>query len=116
MLETMSTNAQSKMSQLSQASEYIQERLPTAYPTICVRDHLVEILSVIDEPLSLEDIYQYLIARGYQPKGTSVNSKQYVLSILKKHAIFSDSSWQLAETCSRETHISGDSSSSEAAH
>ena len=112
----MSTNAQSKMSQLYQASEYIQERLPPAYSTMYVRDHLVEILSVIDEPLALEDIYQYLIARGYQPKGTSANSKQYVLSVLKKHAIFSDSSWQLAETRSRETHILVESSSSEAAH
>jgi len=115
-LETIGTRAQSKMSQLYEASEYIQERLPPAYPTMGVRDHLVEILSVIDEPLSLEDIYQHLIARGYQPKGTPANSKQYVLSVLKKYAIFSGSSWQLAETHSRETHILVESSLSEAAH
>ncbi len=100
MLDTLSTNAQSKLSQLSQASKYIQEQLPPAHPAMCVRDHLIEILSVIDETLSLEDIYLYLLARGYQPKGTSANSKQYVLSVLKKHALFSGSSWQLAETSS----------------
>lgn len=63
-----------------------------------VLDHLVEILTVIDEPLSLDDIFHYLLARGYQPKGTSASSKQYILSLLKKHAIFSGSSWRLVET------------------
>jgi hypothetical protein len=65
-------------------------------------DHLVEILTVIDEPLSLEDVFQYMLARGYQPKGTSDSSKQYILSLLKKYAVFSGSSWRLPETRSQE--------------
>ena len=104
MLETMSTYTQRKISQLDQASEYIQERLPPPSLPMCISDHLVEILTVIDEPLLLEDIFLYLIARGYQPKGTSANSKRYVLSVLKKHAMFTGSSWQLVETSSREMY------------
>ena len=102
MFEEISAYVDSKMRQLSQASEYIQERLPPALLPMRVLDHLVEILTVIDEPLSLDDIFDYLIARGYQPKGTSASSKQYVLSLLKRHAIFSGSSWQLVETRSQE--------------
>jgi hypothetical protein len=67
-----------------------------------VLDHLVEILTAIDEPLSLDDIFHYLLARGYQPKGTTDSSKQYVLSLLKEHAVFSGSSWRLIETRSQE--------------
>ena len=98
MLGELSDLAQNKISQLNQASKYIQERLPSAPLPMRVLDHIVEILTVIDEPLLLEDIYHYLLARGYQPKGTIDSSKQYVLSVLKKHAIFSGSSWRLIET------------------
>jgi len=90
--EELSALAASKMSQLNQASKYIQERLPSEPLPMRVLDHIVEILTVIDEPLSLEDIFHYLLARGYQPKGTTDSSKQYVLSVLKKHAIFAGSS------------------------
>ncbi len=86
------------MSQLNQASKYIEERLPSELLPMRVLDHLVEILTVIDEPLSLDDIFHYLLARGYQPKGTYASSKQYVLSLLKKYAVFSGSSWRLIET------------------
>jgi len=97
-LEELSTLAESKMSQLNQASKYIEERLPSELLPMRVLDHLVEILTVIDEPLSLDDIFHYLLARGYQPKGTYASSKQYVLSLLKKYAVFSGSSWRLIET------------------
>jgi hypothetical protein len=96
--EELSTLAESKMSQLNQASKYIQELLPPVPLPMRVLDHIVETLTVIDEPLLLDDIFHYLLARGYQPKGTTYSSKQYVLSLLKKHAIFSGSSWRLAET------------------
>jgi hypothetical protein len=79
-------------------SEYLHEQLPPASPPMRVLDHIVEILTVIDEQLLLNDIFHYLLARGYQPKGTTDSSKQYVLSLLKKHAVFSGSSWRLAET------------------
>jgi len=94
----------SRISQLNLASAYLQERLPPELLPMRVLDHLVEILTVIDEPLSLDDIFHYLLARGYQPKGTFASSKQYVLSVLKRHAIFSGSSWQLVETHSPEMH------------
>lgn len=100
----ISARLESKMSQLNLASEYLQERLPAAAPPMCVLDHLVEILTVIDEPLSLDAIFQYMVARDYQPKGTSDSSKQYVLSLLKKYAVFSGSSWQLVEARSQEMH------------
>lgn len=100
-LEAVSTHIESKMSQFTLASAYIQVRLPSAPLPVRVLDHLIEILTVIDEPLSLDDIFHYLLARGYQPKGTDDNSKQYVLSLLKKHAVFSGSSWLLVETCSQ---------------
>jgi hypothetical protein len=86
-LEELSALAESKMRQLSEASKYIQGRLLPAPLPMRVLDHIVEILTVIDEPLSLDDIFHYLLARGYQPKGTTDSSKQYVLSLLKKHAI-----------------------------
>jgi len=89
-----------KMDQFSLANAYIQEQLPGASLPIRVLDHLIEILTVIDEPLSLDNIFYYLLARGYQPKGTSTSSKQYVLSLLKKHALFSSSSWELIESFS----------------
>ena len=92
----------SRMIQLNLASAYLQERLPPELLPMRVLDHLIEILTVIDEPLSLDDIFFYLIARGYQPKGTDESSKQYVLSVLKKHAVFSDSSWRLVESRPQE--------------
>lgn len=98
MFKEISELAERKMNQLSQASTYIRERLPPTPLPMRVLDHLIEILTVIDEPLSLDDIFHYLLARGYQPKGTSASSKHYVLSLLKKHAIFSGSSWRLVET------------------
>jgi hypothetical protein len=98
----ISDRIEAKMKKLNMASAYIQERLPTAVPPSRVLDHIIEILTVMDEQLSLDAIFQYMIARGYQPKGTSANSKQYVLSVLKRHAIFSGSSWQLVETLSQE--------------
>ncbi len=94
----LSARLEAKMQKLKLASKYLQERLPDAIPPSRVLDHLIEILTVIDEPLSLADVFFYLIARGYQPKGTSASSEQYVLSLLKKHAVFSGSSWQLPET------------------
>lgn len=111
MLETMSIYTQNKISQLDQASEYIQERLPPTSQPMYISDHLVEILTVLDEPLLLEDIFLFLLARGYQPKGTSDNSKRYVLSVLKRHAMFTGSSWQLVETPSRERYTLVGSSS-----
>lgn len=92
----------SRLSQLDQASKYIEERLPDVLPPMRVLDHLIEILTVIDEPLSLDDIFDYLLACGYQPKGTNASSKRYVLSLLKEHAVFSGSSWRLIETPSQE--------------
>ncbi len=114
--EELSALAESKMSQLNQASKYIQERLPPAPLPMRVLDHIVEILTVIDEPLSLDDIFHYLLARGYQPKGTTDSSKQYVLSLLKKHAIFSDSSWRLIEMDAPEVPALIESYSGHAAH
>lgn len=101
-LGELSDLAASKISQLNLASKYIQERLPPASMPMRVLDHIVEILTVIDEPLLLEDIFHYLLARGYQPKGTINSSKQYVLSLLKKHAISSGSVWHLAAPRSQE--------------
>lgn len=94
MFEAIITYVDSKMSQLSLASGYIQERLPPALLPMRVLDHLVEILTVIDEPLSLDDIFDYLIARGYQPKGTDAGSKRYVLSVLKKDSMFFNSFYE----------------------
>ena len=102
------------MSQLNLASEFLQERLPPAPLPMRVLDHLVEILTVIDEPLSLDAIFRYMIVRGYQPKGTSDSSKQYVLSVLKKYAVFSGSSWQLPEMYSEEERTLVESSSGQA--
>lgn len=104
----------SRMSQLNLASEFLQERLPPAPLPMRVLDHLVEILTVIDEPLSLDAIFRYMIVRGYQPKGTSDSSKQYVLSVLKKYAVFSGSSWQLPEMYSEEERTLVESSSGQA--
>jgi hypothetical protein len=101
-IEEISDRIEDKMKKLTIASKYIQERLPDAVPPSRVLDHLVEILSVIDEPLSLDTIFEYMLARGYQSKGTSDSSKQYVLSLLKKYAVFSSSSWRLPETRSQE--------------
>jgi hypothetical protein len=101
-VEELSGRIEAKMKKLNLASAYIQERLPAAVPPSRVLDHLVGILTVIDEPLSLDDIFLYIIARGYQPKGTFDSSKQYVLSMLKKHAVFSGSSWRLVETHQQE--------------
>jgi hypothetical protein len=101
-LEELSALAESNMRQLSEASKYIQERLPPVPLPMRVLDHIVEIITVIDEPLSLDGIFHYLLARDYQPKRTTDSSKQYVLSLLKKHAIFSGSSWHLTETRSQE--------------
>lgn len=84
-----------KMDQFSLANAYIQEHLSVASLPMRVLDHLIEILTVVDEPPSLDDIFYYLLARGYQPKGTSSISKYYVLSLLKKYAFFSGSSWRL---------------------
>ena len=102
MLGALSDHIESKMNQLREASKYIQERLPAAPLPMRVLDHLIEILSAIDGPLLLDDIFHYLLARGYQPKGTSASSKQYVLSLLRKHAVFSGASWRLVETRSQE--------------
>ncbi|HEU5382283.1 MAG TPA: hypothetical protein VFV38_43265 [Ktedonobacteraceae bacterium] len=101
-IEEIGNHLGSKLSQLDQASKYIQERLPAAPPPMRVLGHLVEILTVIDEPLSLDDIFHYLLARGYQPKGTTDSSKQYILSLLKEHAVFSGYSWRLIGTRSQE--------------
>lgn len=98
----LSDRIEAKMKKLNMASAYIQARLPTTVPPSRVLDHILEILTVIDEPLSLDDIFYYLIARGYQPKGTSASSKQYVLSLLRKHAVFSGASWRLVEARSQE--------------
>jgi hypothetical protein len=103
-IEEISNHLGSRASQLNLASAYIQERLPAAVQPSRVLDHIIEILMVIDEQLSLDAIFQYMIARGYQPKGTSDSSKQYVLSLLKKHAVFSGSSWRLVEGRSQEMH------------
>ena len=63
MLEEISTYIDGKMRQLSQASGYIQDRLPPELLPMRVLDHLVEILTVIDEPLSLDAVFEYMIAR-----------------------------------------------------
>lgn len=88
-IKELSDLAENKMRQLSKASAYIQSRLPDTLPPMHVQDHLNEILTVIDEPLTLDNIFHYLLARGYQPTGTPNNSKRYVVSLLKKHAAFS---------------------------
>ena len=101
-IEEISNYLGSRRDQLEQASKYIEERLPAALMPVRVLDYLVEILTVIDEPLSLDDIFDYLLACGYQPKGTNASSKRYVLSLLKEHAVFSGSSWRLIEKRSQE--------------
>jgi hypothetical protein len=101
-LDMVGNRILSRVSQLQKASMYLQEQsLPPLLP-MSVSDHLIEILTIIDEPLSLDLIFYYLIARGYQPKGTNAGSKRYVLSVLKRLAVFSDSSWQLVEAHSQE--------------
>ena len=103
--EELTELAARKMQQLTEASTYIQERLPDALLPVRVLDHLIEILTVIEEPLSLDAIFHYLLARGYQPKGTIGSSKQYVLSLLKKHAVFSGESWRLVEAAAPEVPV-----------
>lgn len=103
--EELSELAARKMQQLTEASAYLQERLPDALLPMRVLDHLIEILTIIDEPLSLDALFHYLLARGYQPKGTIESSKQYVLSLLKKHAVFSGGSWRLVEADAPEMPV-----------
>lgn len=86
------------MNQHAHASSFLLERLPVAPRPMRVLDHLIEIISVIDEPLPLDEIFHYLLARGYEPQGSLENLKQYVYSLLKKHTIYTNSSWRLTET------------------
>ena len=101
-LGEMGDHILSRMSQLQEANTYLQAQLLPPLLPMSVLDHLIEILTVIDEPLSLDKIFYYLLARGYQPKGTNEGSKRYVLSVLKRIAVFNGSSWQLVQTGSGE--------------
>lgn len=95
-IRSRGTKIQERMNQLDHATKYLDENLPPKPPAMGVHDHLIEIFSVIDTPLLIEEIHWRLLARGYQPKGPT--SQHYVLSVLRKHAIFTqdeNGAWHL---------------------